>query len=57
MSTWPLVEGVIVAGLVGWSLRSAWRILVPAVRGALRPASGGKSCGSACGGCEKGSAR
>lgn len=53
MSTWPLVEGVIVAGLVGWSLRSAWRTLVPALRASLRPANADKPCGSACGGCEK----
>lgn len=56
MNAWPLVEGLIVAALVALSLRTAWRRLAPAVRGALRPAAEGKACGSACGGCESGTA-
>jgi hypothetical protein len=57
MSAWPLVEGLLLTLIVGWSLRTAWRVLVPAVQAALSPAPRGKACGSGCQACDSGADR
>ena len=57
MSGYPVVEVLLVALIVGWSARHAWRELAPAIRASLQrreAGQGGKACGSACGGCGSG---
>lgn len=54
MSPYQGFEWLAVALIVGWSLRRAWRTLVPMIRASLQRRAAGKACGSACGGCETG---
>lgn len=52
MSAYQLFEWLVIALIVGWSGRTAWRTLVPAIRASLQRRESGKACGSSCGGCD-----
>jgi len=57
MNGYPVIEVLLVAAIVGWSARYAWRELAPVIRASLQRRESGKACGSSCGGCDSDSPR
>ena len=47
MSGYPVIEVLLVALIVGWSARHAWRELAPAIRASLRRREAGQGAASA----------